>query len=142
MLPETCDLSERAWKGGISFCFKGKIWSLIYVNYMCQNDLRIRNKYWSSCLSVIDCSRCNEEFFFSSINTNGFSLNCAAVHTGSLTQSCLTLCDSMDNSPPGSSVHGISQEKTGVGCRFLLQGIFLTQGSNLCLLHCRQILCC
>ena len=23
---------------------------------------------------------------------------------------------------------------------FLLQGIFLTQGSNLCLLHCRQIL--
>ena len=32
---------------------------------------------------------------------------------------------------------------TGVGCHFLLQGIFLTQGSNLCLLcllHCRQIL--
>ena len=29
---------------------------------------------------------------------------------------------------------------TGVGCRFLLQGIFPTQGSNLRLLHCRQIL--
>ena len=29
---------------------------------------------------------------------------------------------------------------TGVGCRFLLQGIFPTQGSNLGLLHCRQIL--
>ena len=28
----------------------------------------------------------------------------------------------------------------GVGCRFLLQGIFLTQGSNLGLLHCEQIL--
>ena len=27
-----------------------------------------------------------------------------------------------------------------MGCHFLLQGIFLTQGSNLCLLHCRQIL--
>ena len=26
----------------------------------------------------------------------------------------------------------------GVGCHFLLQGIFLTQGSNLGLLHCRQ----
>ena len=24
-------------------------------------------------------------------------------------------------------------ENTGVGCHFLLQGIFLTQGSNLCL---------
>ena len=29
---------------------------------------------------------------------------------------------------------------TGVGCHFLLQGIFLTQGSNLGLLHCRQTL--
>ena len=28
----------------------------------------------------------------------------------------------------------------GVGCHFLLQGIFLMQGSNLCLLHCRWIL--
>ena len=26
-----------------------------------------------------------------------------------VTQSCLTLCDSMDCSPPGSSVHGILQ---------------------------------
>ena len=29
---------------------------------------------------------------------------------------------------------------TGVGCHFLLQGIFLIQGLNLCLLYCRQIL--
>ena len=27
---------------------------------------------------------------------------------------------------------------TGVGCHFLLQRIFLTQGSNPSLLHCRQ----
>ena len=31
-------------------------------------------------------------------------------------------------------------KNTGVGCHSLLQGIFLTQGSNLHLLHCRQIL--
>ena len=31
---------------------------------------------------------------------------------------------------------------TGVGCHFLLQGIFLTQGSNLGLPHCRQMLYC
>ena len=37
----------------------------------------------------------------------------------------------MDCSPPGSSVHGIFPgESTGVGCHILLQGIFLTQGSN------------
>ena len=29
---------------------------------------------------------------------------------------------------------------TGVDCHFLLQGIFPTQGSNLGLLHCRQVL--
>ena len=28
-----------------------------------------------------------------------------------VTQSCLTLCDPMDYSPPGSSVHGILQER-------------------------------
>ena len=31
-------------------------------------------------------------------------------------------------------------KKTGVGSHSLLQGIFLTQGLNLGLLHCRQIL--
>ena len=31
-------------------------------------------------------------------------------------------------------------KNTGVGCHFLLQGIFPTRGSNLGLLHCRQIL--
>ena len=60
-----------------------------------------------------------------------------------LLQSCPTLCDPMDCSPPGSSVHGDSAGRnSGVGCHALLQGIFLTQGSNLrllCLLHCRQI---
>ena len=56
-------------------------------------------------------------------------------------QSCLTLCDPMDCSPPGSSVHGIFPGmNTEVGCRFLLQGIFLTQGLNPSLPHCRQTL--
>ena len=31
-------------------------------------------------------------------------------------------------------------KNTGVGCHFLVQGIFLTQGSNPCLLIGRQIL--
>ena len=31
-------------------------------------------------------------------------------------------------------------KNAAVGCRFLLQGIFPTQGSNPCLLHCRWIL--
>ena len=52
----------------------------------------------------------------------------------SVAQLCLTLCDPKDCSPSGSSVHGIFQVRnTGVGCHFLLQGIFPTQGLNLCL---------
>ena len=43
-------------------------------------------------------------------------------------QSCLTLCDPMDCSPPCSSVHGDSSGKNiGVDCHTLLQGIFPTQ---------------
>ena len=49
-----------------------------------------------------------------------------------------TLCDPMNCSPSGYM--GFSGENTAVGCHFLLQGIFPTQGSNLGLMHCRQIL--
>ena len=39
-------------------------------------------------------------------------------------QSCLTLCDPMDCSLPGSSVHGIFPgNSTGVGCHCLLRGL-------------------
>ena len=56
-------------------------------------------------------------------------------------QSCLTLCDPMDCSLSGSSVHGDSSgKKTGVSCHVLLQGIFPTQGLNPGLLHCGWIL--
>ena len=37
---------------------------------------------------------------------------------------------------------GFSSKNTGVGCHFLLQGTFLTQGSNPDIPHCRQILFC
>ena len=36
---------------------------------------------------------------------------CTCVHMCTHTQSCQTLCDSMDCSPAGSSVHGISQAR-------------------------------
>ena len=73
---------------------------------------------------------------------------------GNWSCSVMSLCDPMDYSLPGSSIHGIFQARilkccfvcyyfqkkkkkknTGVCCHFLLQGIFPTQGSNLHLLH-------
>jgi len=55
-------------------------------------------------------------------------------------QSCPTLCDPMDYSPPGSSVRGLSSKNTGVRCHSLLQRIFPTQRQTLLLLCCRKIL--
>ena len=53
-------------------------------------------------------------------------------------QSCLTLYDTVDCSLPDSFCPwDFPGKNTGVGCYFLLQGIFPTQGSNPCLLHCR-----
>ena len=60
-----------------------------------------------------------------------------------VTQLCLTLCNPMDCSPSGFSVCGIFQGRIlEWGAIPLRQGIFLTQGLNLGLLHCRQILYC
>ena len=55
-----------------------------------------------------------------------------------VTKSCQTLCNPMDCSLPDSSVHGFSRD--GMGCHFILQRIFPTQGSNPRLLLRRQIL--
>ena len=55
---------------------------------------------------------------------------CVCVHATS-PQQCPTLCNPTDCSPPASSVHGdFPGKNTGVGSHALLQGIFLTQGSN------------
>ena len=52
-----------------------------------------------------------------------------------VTQSCLTLCDPMDCSPPGSSVHGILQARI---LEWVVvpssRGLFTSQRSNPCLL--------
>ena len=61
-----------------------------------------------------------------------------------VTQSCQILCDPLDGgSPSDSSIHGILQARILEWVAIsLLQGIFLTQGLNLGLLHYMQILYC
>ena len=63
------------------------------------------------------------------------STNALACICAKLLQSCLTLCDPMDCSLPGSFVLGLLQVKTGVDYCALLQGIFPTKGLNPHLLH-------
>ena len=65
-----------------------------------------------------------------------------------VSHSCPALSNAMDSNPPGSSVHRILQARIRewlnntvmLNNNPLLQGIFPTQGQNLALLHCRQIL--
>ena len=57
-------------------------------------------------------------------------------------QSCPTLCDPMDYSPPGSSIHGIILGKnTGVVCHFLFQGIFSTHTLALWKVFLNKLVC-
>ena len=70
----------------------------------------------------------------SGLGTPGERCVCVSVSA----QSCLILCNPMDYSLPGSSVHGnfhsrklsLPDKNTGVGCHLLLQGLFPSQGSN------------
>ena len=56
-------------------------------------------------------------------------------------QSCSTLCNPMDCSPPGSSVHGILHARILEWAAMPSpKGMFLTQRSNLSLQHLTQIL--
>ena len=62
-------------------------------------------------------------------------LKCLVAH------SCPTLCDPVNCSPPGSSVHRDSPgTNTGVGCHVFSRGSSLPQGSSPGVSHCRQIL--
>ena len=51
-----------------------------------------------------------------------------------------SLCNPVDCSPPGSSVHGILQARTLEGLAIPSLGILATQALNLSLLHCKRIL--
>ena len=68
-----------------------------------------------------------------------YSPPCAGLFL--VAQSCPTLWDPVNCSPPDSSDHGDSPSKnTGVGCHSFLQRIFPTKGSNPYHPHCRKSL--
>ena len=66
---------------------------------------------------------------------------CVCVCVCEVVQLCPTLCNPMDCSLPGSSIHGIFQASIleWVDISFI-QEIFPTQGLNPGLPHCRQTL--
>ena len=94
-------------------------------------------RHWSSASATA--------FFLLSVrrisNYNSRKLRTTPAFVGSIVPACLVVSDSLR--PFGLCPWGFPGKNTRVGCHFLLQGIFPTQGSNLhllYLLHCRQIL--
>ena len=99
-----------------------------------------------TCMTSVFCHSTAHSFIHSAAPIE--CILCArhwAICTGAVlclvAQSCPTLCDPMDCSLPGSSVHEDSPgKKNGVGCHAFLQGIFPTKESNQNLLHCKWII--
>ena len=58
----------------------------------------------------------------------------AATAAAASLQSCSTLCDPIDSSPPGSPVPGILQARTRVGCHVLPQCMKVESESEVALL--------
>ena len=56
---------------------------------------------------------------------------------GLVAKSCLTLATPWTVALQAPLSMDFPGKNAGVGCHFLLQGIFPTQGLNLCLLHCQ-----
>ena len=110
-----------------------KIWSLSYFAHLFHIDVgvkkerRISFKNYQS-IDVLLPETCR--YMVVTLCSAAKLCHCCLV-----AKSYLTLFDLMDCSLPDSSFHGISQSRKWSGCHFLLQGIFLTQRSNLHLLY-------
>ena len=91
---------------------------------------RPRDRTWISCMAGGICHGATRDALISLVNAR--VLSCF-----SRVQLCATPRTTPRTSPPGSSVQGILWARTlgWGGCPALLQGLFLTQGSNLRLLR-------
>ena len=89
---------------GVEFC--SVLWDSLH-----------RREAWErmdTCICMTESLRCSLETITTLLIVSVLSL---------VTQSCLTLCNPLDFSPPSSSVHGDSPGKnTGVGCHALHPG--------------------
>ena len=95
----------------------GAVWPLLSSTYISLSLTAAHSPFTNKgpCIFIFHCKSCGR--------SSWWALQKRKV---SVAQSCPALCDSMDGSPPGSSVHGILQARS----HSLLQGIFPTQGSN------------
>ena len=95
---------------------------------------------WS--VSGLLCCTGPLDIYWNPLSTWPFSCFCSFCCYCSVIQSCPTLCDPMDCSPPGSSVRGITQARILEWVAIPFSGDLPDPGSNLHLPHWRQIVYC
>ena len=90
--------------------------------------IKVRKTFSKALLLVIKCSSNKKKLKNEAVITFLILFSCSD------TQSCSTLCYPTTVAHQAPLSMGFSRQDIGVGCHFLLQGIFLTQGLNLRLL--------
>ena len=146
-------LAEKLWWGSKAHGDLGELkGSILYIQVStmsgeARREIRWKLSVWFYCWKKKEVSHWGYELWEKESRKKLLAMlhpHCPLSAVCLVAQSCLTFCNPMDCSPPGSFVRGHSPGKnTGVGCHFLLQGIFPTQESNphlLPLLYCRYIL--
>ena len=83
-------------------CYCGSSWRFLFTH---------ESLYWRPFLEVTVIDLLTERIFFPSFSQQEGKSSFAAAAAKSL-QSCPTLCDPIDGSPPGSAVPGILQART------------------------------
>ena len=94
------------------------LFSFVFVYDLCQMSSELR--YGIYC-RVCGKNLCSYRFFIILSNGDNFVFTKSLLHLATfcvLTQSCLTLCDLVDCSPPGSSIRGIPQVREWVAIPF------------------------
>ena len=146
LLPPSTEIPVGALRNSYPFFhtnFSADLRSVIHCQLRIHLNLikiNLHQIYFSDCSKRLGMFlRCGRvEIFLYHFNvTDGRAFGKSTDVLCLVAQSCPTLCDAIDCSRPGSSVHGdFPGKNTEVGCHALFQGIFPTQGLNQGLLHC------
>ena len=95
-------MSNSLWPHGLAHHFPGKN-TVVGCHSLLQGSSWLRNQ---------TCISCTVYFFNTQPPGKLHYVDAAAAAAAKLLQSCLTLCDPIDGSPPGSPVSGILQART------------------------------
>ena len=116
-------MSSLPWFMDITFQIPMQYYSLPHWILLSPPDIHYWKLFplWPNCVilsgtisssPVLSSSLCLDWSAFKPVDLVDYSAQCgAAVAAAKSLQSCLTLCDPRDGSPPGSPVHGIFQAR-------------------------------